>query len=203
MKDLGLETTQSLGNGLFYKAEGGRNSPDRFGRTYDSIEAEYRALQELKQVYDQFVPGLYAAPVQAVTDEDGEVKGYLMEEVEGFEINEFTGRFPDHMEGIDPESHGIDLGTVAEQLRYIKELKQFLPADGDLYDRNVMIEPRTSRVRFYDPAGFGPETAMSEKARESDMEELERMINELEVDENGAEASITASDTQNPRKAAA
>lgn len=198
-----LETTRSLGNGLFYKAEADRNSPERFGETYDSIEKEYIALKELKQVYDQFMPGLYAAPLDVVTDENGDVQGYVMEEVDGFEINEFTGRFPEHTDDVDPEDHGIDLEVVAEQLRYIKTLKEFLPADGDLYDRNVMVEPGTSRVRFYDPAGFDQERAMSQRARESDREELERMIRDLEVDEKSAEPQVTAGGGQNQARPAA
>lgn len=172
-----------VAEGVFYKDADERNSPSKFGNRYDSIEDEYRALNYLKTAHDRFMPGVYVQPLGMVVDDEGNVDGYLMENVEdAVEVDELMN---------SPERYDVDTGRVVDQLYHLKQLKDFLPADGDLYPRNLLVEKDTSKLRVIDPLGLDEEEAMREERQESDKKQLDDMIDSLsDSPSQGVRASL-------------
>lgn len=163
-------------SGVFYKSSDERVSPERFGKEYNDVEDEYEALERLHTI----APDFWAKPLLKTYDEDGNVDGYFMEEVQGFELNEFTNTYSSKVSQ-NRENADLDVDLITRQIQYLDNiLNLYGEAHGDLKPWNIKVNPETSKITAYDPVGFDSQTASTAKARQEDKEQIDKILADLE-----------------------
>lgn len=170
--------TQGIMHDLTYKSSEERNSSSGVG----TIEDEYEAVRYLGELYNPRMPGGYVEPVKMEYDEEGSPRGYWMEKIDGIEIGELIN---------DPEDYDINIDFVVDQLEHLKNLTEYLPAHGDIYEGNLLVEEDTGLLRIIDPKGWDFRTAMQQTNQRKDQRELDEFIEALESHSNAESGSVS------------
>lgn len=144
----------------FYKPAETRTHPIRFDKTYDSIEEEYRSLQDMYKVDPEHI----VKPLRLDYDKDGKVIGFYVERIEGTPILDYI------------KNHGpIPIEIEAEIRATIQKLHNDGLAHGDL-PGNILITDDGRNFKIIDPVGYERNFEFQEKAVYFDIDALDKIF---------------------------
>lgn len=161
-------------NGSFYKSakhwtSNTRVLDDGTVEVYDSIEAEYRAVERLHSLTDYFVE-----PYELDYESSGEPSGYFMEDLEGQPLEWY----------LNPERSGrpeeINLERVGDQLEdFMETISQAEEPHGDLNPGNIMVHDDSS-ITVFDPVGYPEDFEWSGGELRKDRQNVDETVQRLE-----------------------